>query len=64
MGEGGGMDILLDMCNPTNKTESTLLEPVIWSLRNCLHNSTANKNRLLRVGGLETLAWVGKTTSL
>lgn len=58
MGDTGGVEVLLQMCNSEKKAESALLEPVAWSLRNCLHNNNSNTNRFLHAGGLETLTEV------
>lgn len=50
--------MLLEMCDPTQNTEVALLVPVLWGLRNCLHDNAQNKDRFLRADGLETLVEV------
>lgn len=56
LGVCGGVEALLDMCDPESvATEARLLVPVLWSLRNGLHNNTTNKNRFFRAGGLEII---------
>lgn len=55
LGDCGGVTVLLEMCDPAQNTEATLLVPVLWGLRNCLHGNAPNKGRFLRAGGLETL---------
>ena len=57
------MEVLLQMCDSAKRTESALLEPVVWSLRNCLHNNSSNTNRFLQAGGLQTLTEVNKWTT-
>lgn len=54
LGVCGGVEALLGMCGPDRvATEAPLLVPVLWSLRNSLHNNITNKNRFFRAGGLE-----------
>lgn len=58
LGECGGVAVLLEVCASKHNTESRLLVPVLWGLRNCLYGNAANKDRFVRAGGLETLVQV------
>ena len=58
LGDWGGVEVLLDLCDPTRNVKAALLVPVVWGLRNCVHDNSANKDRLIRANGLETLAQV------
>lgn len=58
LGECGGVAVLLEVCASKHATESRLLVPVLWGLRNCLYGNAANKNRFVRAGGLEALVQV------
>lgn len=59
LGDCGGVEALLGICDPEHvATESRLLVPVLWSLRNSLHNNATNKDRLVRAGGMERLVQV------
>lgn len=57
-GECGGVAVLLGMCDAKNNPEARLLVPVLWGLRNCLHNNAVNKTRFVTAGGLEVLVQV------